>query len=405
MKKNTLLFSLGILLSGALSAQQFLQIPDLEFAISPCGTHSSNVLPPEGYHPNVVYSPELGGFGIVADPDGDGWDVGAPTLYCGDYIYPGSPVEGFSLQVGDAWKTNNGGFDNCGTYNQIPATSLQTRDLGDFRLAVWTGVAAPGVSVRQSTLAKVGELMMVQRVKICNNSGADLESVYYQRYLDPDPDQVYGFNFITRNTVLDGPIGGSGIEGAGTVYDNCRIAMLSADDRSQGSFGGFFGSKPTDGYNGENGFTNTGSNVADVAIQLTFNMGTIADGTCDCAAFVYAFDRDDYRRAYAVSQLVCGAFDAFDEDDNSAKLSAALFGSNYFEENAAVNWAAIDGGFQLQDIVNGEQIEVFDLNGRLILSRIGNNNIESFTTLPSGMYVVRVSDAAGQIRTAKTLVP
>ncbi len=397
--KTTLLLATG-LFAGTTFAQQFLQSDVVEFAISECGTYAANTPPPAGYHPNVSFGT---GFGIVADPDQDGWETGSPTLYCGDYVYPGSPVEGFSLQVGNQYKKNSAGFLNCDDAQILP-TSLSTGNFGDFRIAVWTGTAGAGISVRQSTMTKVGEAMMIQRVKICNNSSSDLDSVFYQRFLDPDPEQPWSGGFATRNIVIDPSASGSGVEASGLTFDNCRIALISPDDRSQGSFGGFNGDKPSLSYFGQGAYSNSGSNVADNAVQLTFYMGSIAAGQCDCAAYAYVFKREDYGRATAITNLACSAFDLFEEDEDAEQLASRIFGTNHFEDHASIQWLAIPGGFQLQNLGAGDYVEVYDLSGRLVHNQFCSTQAYAVTGLAAGLYVVQIRDQQGQVRSGKATV-
>lgn len=387
----------------SLHAQEFLQTDVVEFVVSPCGTYAYSEVPPPGFHPNTSIG-GIFGFGIVADPDKDGWETGSPTAYCGDYVYPGSPVEGFSVQVGDQFKVNGSSFPNCDNAG-IPAESLQSMAFGDYRLALWTG-AAGGVSVRQATIARNGEAYMVQRVKICNQGSETLDSVFYQRYLDPDPDINWGGSFATNNKVLEDLSAGSGVEARGIVFDNCRITLLSPDDRAQGSYGGFNASKPSQGYYGLGEFVNSGSSTADIGVQLTFKLNDLEPGQCDCAAYAYAFSPSDYPRAYRVARFACGAFDLFEEDEDPDLLASRLFGSNALESDATVfPWLAQPDGFILQDLQEGAYMEVFDLHGRRVAALAATHSAERFSDLPSGMYIVHIRNADGSQRSGKVLVP
>jgi len=401
-KRFTLAVGLGFC-SLALSAQQFLQTEVLEFAVSPCGTFYTYDLPPAGYHPSAPFG-FANGFGIVTDADADGWEVGSPAPSCGDYVAPGSPVEGFSIQVGDVFKTNNANqfFDPCESA-EIFSNSLSSGPAGDFRLALWTG-SRNGLSIRQSTVTKEGEAMMIHRVKLCNNTAQTVDSVFYQRYLEPDPDQTLSGNFATRHQILPDLLAGSGVEARGYVIDECRIAILSPDDRAQASFGGFFGDKPSFGYYGENFFENSGEAVGDVSIQMTFNLGSLEPGECDCAAFAYAFRRQDYDRAYSVAAQACSAFDAFETDGDEEALVSRLFGSNAQEADRDLTWLAIPGGFQLMDLRGDEQVRIYDLGGRLVQAVFSTGNVQTITGLPAGMYLIQVQDQTGSLRSGKAVV-
>ena len=75
-------------------ANAFMKGNYVEVGVNTCGAYGSNALPPAGYHPT-----EFSGLGFVADSDMDGWTTGTPD-YCGDYFVPGSPVEGWEIQIG-----------------------------------------------------------------------------------------------------------------------------------------------------------------------------------------------------------------------------------------------------------------------------------------------------------------
>ncbi len=387
--------------SSAVSAQEFLQTDVLEFTISPCGTFTNNIAPPPGYHPNLLYG-TVYGFGIVTDPAEDGWETGTPTLYTGDHVFPGSPVEGFSVQIGEEFRTNINSFDDCASAG-IYTNDVSTAVIGDLRLASWTG-SRNGLSIRQSTVTKAGEPMMIHRVKLCNNSGAALDSVFYQRYMDADSEQPWTGNFVTKNVVLPDLEEGSAVESFGQTFDNCRIAIISPDERAQGSIGGFFGDRPSFGYYGENFFQNSGVFTGDVGIQMTFNLGTLEPGECDCAAFAYAFKRSDYDRAYGIAEDACTAFESFDEDGDAGALASRLYGSNQLEISNDLTWIAFPQGFQLTNLSSGDQVQVYDLSGRLVNSSISAGNIHPVSSLIAGMYIIEVRSQSGAFRSGKAVV-
>lgn len=97
-----LLFVLNTIATKAqiVGANAFMKGDFVEVGINACGAYGSNAAPPAGYHPNV-----FSGMGFVADSDMDGWASGSPN-YCGDYFVPGSPVEGWQIQIGGAVYTN-----------------------------------------------------------------------------------------------------------------------------------------------------------------------------------------------------------------------------------------------------------------------------------------------------------
>ena len=100
----------------------FLQQNRLEIGIANNGAYGTPEDAPAGYHPNnnpsfsIMYNPTSATYvarpnalGFVADYDTNGWAVGTPP-YFGDYFLPGTPQEGWSVEVNgvrcDAFSTN-----------------------------------------------------------------------------------------------------------------------------------------------------------------------------------------------------------------------------------------------------------------------------------------------------------
>src|SRR5438105_3639439 len=94
-------FSL-LFIAGSLSAQMtggnvFLKGRYVEAGICADGDFGAST-PPAGYHGHTGGGSPLLGF--VADPGMDGWTVGSPNPYTGDFFTPGSPFEGWNIQIG-----------------------------------------------------------------------------------------------------------------------------------------------------------------------------------------------------------------------------------------------------------------------------------------------------------------
>src|SRR5579875_3025781 len=110
------------------SCNAFLKGSYIEVGVNTNGAYGSSVNAPKGYHPkggasvgDVCYKTcPTSNLGFVADPDKDGWTVGSPYPYYGDYFLPGDPQEGWSIEINgsqvNAWNGNGGG---CG-YSSYP---------------------------------------------------------------------------------------------------------------------------------------------------------------------------------------------------------------------------------------------------------------------------------------------
>lgn len=82
-----------------ISSEVFLQGDYVEVGIAKNGAFGTDNAAPSGYHPRYAGGTQLG---FVADIGKDGWSAGTPN-YVGDYFLPGSPQEGWDMQVGGVW--------------------------------------------------------------------------------------------------------------------------------------------------------------------------------------------------------------------------------------------------------------------------------------------------------------
>jgi subtilisin family serine protease len=153
-----------------------------------------------------------------------------------------------------------------------------------------TGSPRSGVTVVRTVKWQDGDDHAVVTTTITNGTAAALPSVALLENDDPDPDGT----FVTSNDVLrDGRlVVGSAASGA--------MALGSADPRAVASAGGFFISNPADVL-----LTPVDPNGAtsDNAINLAFNIGTLASGASDTSSFAMIFGVDQ--------AAVVDRFDAF----------------------------------------------------------------------------------------------
>jgi hypothetical protein len=394
--------ALLLLCAAQLSAQLYQRGDYAEYGVNECGTFTTFTNPPPGYHPNNSFG--FPGFGIVADPARDGWETGDPVPFCGDYVMPGSPVEGFSVQVGSAYLVNKNisSFDSCSS-SDIPRTQQEIVNAGPLRLGFWSGNRG-GLSVRQATAIRFDQAIMIHRVKLCNNTGSALDSVYYQRFTDPDPEWAYTNNFFTQNRIEVPASGGSLVEASGTSIPECRIALLTPDSRARASIGGFFDALPSWGYTGTFGYINSGTLTADVGVQLTFFLGNLEAGQCDCMAFAYVFKRSDYEKTLGILSRTCSAFDDFERHGDAETLSAALFGEGSPVEGLPLSWQAYPGGLLISDLEAGQTLQVFDMQGRLVHQGLSQGNVHVVQGLQPGIYILQAADEQGVMRQAKAAV-
>jgi len=265
----------------------------VEVGINQCGAFGSNTSPPAGYHPTE------GGLGFVADWESDGWDTGSPD-YCGDYFVPGSPVEGWQIQIGtDVW-TNTDQF--CDPDMIVGSITDYSYAAGIYT-GVWTGnITEDGkdLSITAITTLPEDKLYFVTRILLCNEGDEVLEDVYYKRNVDPDNDQPWSGDYTTDNVIVYQPPTDEEalVTSEGLTY-GCFLGIGARDENARVSYGNFNtqDGSPQNVWDATGGYFGDGSSVGDIANSIAFYVPTINPGECKCVAFAYILNVDDLEEA------------------------------------------------------------------------------------------------------------
>ena len=302
------------LLSLAVNAQivgvnAFLKGDHVEVGLNKCGVYGTTAAPPAGYHPNVF------GLGFVADSDLDGWDVGSPYDYCGDYFVPGTPEEGWQVQIGGSVYTN---ASNGCSPSEIPGSITTYEFSGGMYTAIWEGtIASEDISITQTTTLLIDKTYFVTRVLICNDGPTDLVDVYYNRNVDPDNEAAFGGAYVTTNTIVFQPPTDPDALVSAVGPSGCYLGMGARDPNSRVSFGSFMttGGTPEQAWNGTGPYSGTGAITEDGATQVAFKIPLIAAGECQCIAYAYILNEADLEEALEATTAVGVAADGIDISD------------------------------------------------------------------------------------------
>ena len=222
--------------------------------------------------------------GFVSDPGDTGWDT---ALFDGDFFTPGSPENGYGIELNGVNYNNNAG---AGDSDILPKPGFPIHTVeGDCITVEWEGEVA-GVSVNVKYHLVIDQLFYTTEVTLVNNSAADIIDAYYYRNVDPDNNQPIGGSFTTTNTIVSQP-------GA-----DCQKSLVSAEQAlphpSYLGFGalgeafrvshcGFSNRDGSDIWNGTGGLVGTigAVAVADQAISLAYKTDLIIGDTVN---FTYA---------------------------------------------------------------------------------------------------------------------
>ena len=303
----TLLFV--VILSKNLSAQvvgtdAFIRGNFVEIGISgPGGYEGATAVPPVGMHPRGGF----GLFGFVADPLASGW-----TNYNGDFFTPGSPENGWGLQVGNT-ALSPMFSNNANSGSTIPGNISSYTTLLDCRNIFWNGALASGTTVIAANInyfLDVTQYFYTTTVKLTNNSASTIPMLYYYRNVDPDNNQSLSGNFSTTNVIENQPGAGPcnlacvsasqpATVGSGASY----MAFAGLDPEFRVSRGGFSNRSGFDIWNGTGGLTGTlGSTMlADEAISIAFRIQNFLPGETRTFKFVTILKASD--KNFAVNNL------------------------------------------------------------------------------------------------------
>jgi len=192
----------------------FLQGAFLEAGQAPNGSlgsdYSSGTPAPAGYHPHG-----FGGVAMVYDYGHDGWTVGTPP-YMGDFTLPGTPFEGWEIQIGGAVSQSYYSNFPYGTTftGTLAGSNTGYSNSGGVATVNWAGTAGPAAAlqINMQTVIDTEGSAIVFTVHLINTTGAALPNVYYLRTCDPDnteswspfstPPATWTGSFETYNSIV-----------------------------------------------------------------------------------------------------------------------------------------------------------------------------------------------------------
>lgn len=303
-------FSTNQLKAQLVNGCGFLQQNRLEIGIANNGAYGTPENSPIGYHPNnsplfaTTYNPVTTAYiqhttaiGFVADWDSNGWAVGTPP-YFGDYFLPGTPQEGWSIEVGgvrcDAYSSEYQTNGTTGFTGTLTGTNQYVTTAGGVTTSLWSG-SFGNLNIKQTTVVKQNKLYFIGNVKFYNTGGTPLNNVYYMRTLDPDNDVSISGNFSTTNVItyaLPNP-GNKTLVGCTAVTDtNAYLGLGTIDCRSKPFICDFGLFPPTDSlgyiFSGTHpDLTYTGTLVQDVGVGVVWKLDNIAPGDSTELNFAY----------------------------------------------------------------------------------------------------------------------
>ncbi|MEP3402502.1 MAG: PKD domain-containing protein, partial [Gilvibacter sp.] len=361
---------------------------------------ASNTLVPAGYHPSRETGNNL--FGYIANPMMDGW-----IDYDGDYFTPGTPEEGFGIQIDGINYNNNTTGDLTEIPGSVISAGIETDPCtGNVAVINWEGIVDEVRIERQTIVTQFG--LFIQMTTTLTNTGTTAkDGIFFMQNVDPDNNQTINGSFTTDQLILQqasspadpiafvcafqDPMGGVDATGS-------NVCMYANDSRARVTFGGFSNRNPADIWNGV-GFTQAegATNTADEAISVAVNIGRLDPGETTSMTYYYVFS--DFTgtgvfdptsiRVEATDPTACGASDGF--ITISGVIASTDYDVTYDDDGVPVGPITITANAFGQVIISGLNAGLY--NNITLSNAAGCNyaNPEDFILTDPGAAVFAVT--------------
>ena len=263
----------------------------MQLGMDNSGAFGGETLPTDQVEPWIDRSGQGNGLGFISDKDATGF-----TNFDGDFFTPGSPEEGWGIEIGIAPASvianNNHTFprDIAGTWGapQCVATGLCNGRGG--AQVTWTANAPfNGLLVSHTYTILDGGVFIVIDVNVTNTTAAAITDIFYMRNVDPDNNESLHGDFTTTNVILHQPDGTDNIahvraDQAHVPGDTSAISLVANDPRARVSFCGFSNRSPAGVFNAPPGDQSSCSNAPCSSLNGT---NTQFDDTAISIAFKF----------------------------------------------------------------------------------------------------------------------
>jgi len=382
-----------------LNCNSFIKGKYVEAGINWNGAIGSSVHPPVGYHPDTLSYlhnfTTCGGaaiadsaIGFVADPDKDGWNVGAPAYY-GDFVLPGGVNEGWSYMSNgiqlNGWNTDAAGLDTIAGFSNC--YQMSWTDTSGVIKTSWQGVK-DGIYITQLTTLDTNQLYVRMDVIIENTSLAPEEDIYYMRMINPHNDALLSHNYQTVSKIeyqAPDTLNRVAVSARGTVHNNAYIVLSTQDATAEGFITRAPG-LPTantidniwamDPANFD--YTLGDSITANSSMGIVYNVGTLISGHSALVSFIYGFS----------PSVVDSVTDSTIAVVNVVRPSPAYTAF----PNPTTSQVKING------MQPGDLVTFFNLLGQPMVPIQMGTAMFNISSFPPGNYIARISSGEGTVK-------
>ncbi|MCX7551407.1 T9SS type B sorting domain-containing protein [Xanthomarina sp. F2636L] len=187
----------------------------IEIGINEKGVFGAKTInKPPNFHNNRE-SDGVGRFGFIANPLGDGW-----VDYDGDFFTPGSPEEGFTIEIDGANYSNNNVDDTFQIPGEITNVNLISSDcFEDSSQITWEG-NINGLNIKRYYSVTQDGLFIQMKTIIKNLSDTPKTNVFFMHNVDPDNNVTLSGSYETDMNLFSQ---------ASSVTDNVCLITASQD--------------------------------------------------------------------------------------------------------------------------------------------------------------------------------
>ena len=298
----TLLFASNPIHAQIAASNAYLIGNYVEIGLDSGGFEGADTL--MGSVPGIHFRSNSGSlFGFVADPNYSAW-----TQFNGDYFTPGSPENGWGIEMNDSVNLSNNAA-NAGV-NDFVGSYQNYVDNANCLSVDWEGQSATSgydVSIKLQYKLLKNETFYTTSVCIVNNGLSAIDSLFYYRNVDPDNNVELSGVYSTQNTIVNEyspSCPRTLVSGSQTTPWFSFIGLGAIDTNIRVSFGGFANRNAKEIW-----FANTGSTsltgtedstaFADEAISLAYFVESLNSGDSVAFDFLTILDSSAIDAAFA----------------------------------------------------------------------------------------------------------
>ncbi len=321
----------------------------IEFGINSKGVYGARTSnKPPNFHPNREFDGnEI--FGFLANPLADGW-----VDYDGDFFTPGSPEEGFTIEINGQNYSNNNSEFLFQIPGEVKGTNVIVSDCFDDTAQIsWEGNIF-GLNIKRYYSVTRDGLFIQMTTNIKNVSEEIKQDVYFMHNVDPDNNvtlsNIYetDMKLISQAESVDNDIclvrASQPPVGTAEDMDGSNVSFFARNANARVAYGGFDNRNASNVYTG-NGHTITEGSEADFiddAISIAFNLGDLDPG--QSTRFTYYYILEDIDENFI--PLIVNVFEqnpsTCDGSDGEIVLSGLNPGESY-------NISYLDSGILVPD--------------------------------------------------------